>query len=197
MRHMRPRVIGIMGGVVSGKSTVAEMLGSLGAKVIDADRMAHELLEKPEVKEKVLERWGKGILDTEGRIDRAKLADIVFSDGKALKELTGLLHPPLLETIRKEAERNESRPLVLDAALLLETGLDEVCDLLVFVETGQELKEERARLRGWPRGEVQRREGFQSPESQKRKKAHFVVNNDSSKEETFRQLKDFWNKFIL
>ncbi|HHT9120731.1 MAG TPA: dephospho-CoA kinase [Candidatus Hypogeohydataceae bacterium YC41] len=194
---MRPRVIGIMGGVVSGKSTVAEMLGSLGAKVIDADRMAHELLEKPEVKEKVLERWGKGILDTEGRIDRAKLADIVFSDGKALKELTGLLHPPLLETIRKEAERNESRPLVLDAALLLETGLDEVCDLLVFVETGQELKEERARLRGWPRGEVQRREGFQSPESQKRKKAHFVVNNDSSKEETFRQLKDFWNKFIL
>ncbi|HHT9153690.1 MAG TPA: dephospho-CoA kinase [Candidatus Hypogeohydataceae bacterium YC40] len=197
MRHMRPRVIGIMGGVVSGKSTVAEMLGSLGAKVIDADRMAHELLEKPEVKEKVLERWGKGILDTEGRIDRAKLADIVFSDGKALKELTGLLHPPLLETIRKEAERNESRPLVLDAALLLETGLDEVCDLLVFVETGQELKEERARLRGWPRGEVQKREGFQSPESQKRKKAHFVVNNDSSKEETFRQLKDFWNKFIL
>lgn len=194
---MKPRVIGIMGGVSSGKSTVAEMLGSLGAKVIDADKMAHELLEKPGVKEKVLERWGKEILGKEGKIDRERLASIVFSDGKALKELTSLLHPPLLEYIRKEVGRKESRPLVLDAALLLETGLDEVCDLLVFVEAGRAVKEERARLRGWPRGEVQRREGFQSPEPQKKKRAHFVVNNNSSKEETFRQLKDFWQKFVL
>ena len=194
---MKPRVIGIMGGVASGKSTVAEMLGSLGAKVIDADEMAHELLEKPGVKEKVLERWGKGLLGRDGRIDRGKLAGIVFSNGKALKELTNLLHPPILESIRREVGRKESKPLVLDAALLLETGLDEVCDLLIFVEAGPEVKEERARLKGWPSGEVQKREGFQSPESQKKERAHFVVNNNSSKEETFRQLKDFWQKLVL
>jgi dephospho-CoA kinase len=194
---MRPRVIGIMGGVASGKSTVAEMLGSLGARVIDADKMAHELLEEPGIREKVLQRWGKRILGKEGEIDREKLASIVFSNGKALKELTSILHPPILESIRREVERGDSRPLVLDAALLLETGLDEVCDLLVFVEAGPEVKEERACLRGWSRGEVQRREGFQSSESRKKERAHFVVNNNSSKEETFRQLKDFWQKFVL
>ncbi|MEK7242278.1 MAG: dephospho-CoA kinase, partial [Planctomycetota bacterium] len=193
---MRPRVIGIMGGVASGKSMVAEMLGSLGAEVIHADEMAHELLEKPGIKEKVLERWGKGLLGGEGEIDRGKLASIVFSNGEALKELTNLLHPPILESIRRlvlersegEADRKEkeSIPLVIDAALLLETGLDGACDLLVFVEASPEVKEERSRLKGWSRGEVQRREGFQAPESQKKKKAHVVINNDSSKEETFR-----------
>ncbi|HHT9154301.1 MAG TPA: dephospho-CoA kinase [Candidatus Tripitaka sp. YC43] len=204
---MRPRVIGIMGGVASGKSMVAEMLGSLGAEVIHADEMAHELLEKPEIKEKVLERWGKGLLGEEGKIDRGKLASIVFSNGEALKELTNLLHPPILESIRRlvlerskgEADRKKkgSIPLVIDAALLLETGLDGACDLLVFVEARPEVKEERSRLKGWSRGEVQRREGFQAPESQKKKKAHVVINNDSSKEETFRQVKDFWQKLVL
>ncbi|HHT9132073.1 MAG TPA: dephospho-CoA kinase [Candidatus Tripitaka californicus] len=204
---MRPRVIGIMGGVASGKSMVAEMLGSLGAEVIHADEMAHELLEKPEIKEKVLERWGKGLLGVKGEIDRGKLASIVFSNGEALKELTNLLHPPILESIRRLVlERSEgemdrkgkgSIPLVLDAALLLETGLDEACDLLVFVEASPEVKEERSRLKGWSSGEVQRREGFQSPESQKKKRAHVVINNDSSKEETFRQVKDFWQKLVL
>lgn len=208
---MRPRVIGIMGGVASGKSMVAEMLGSLGAEVIHADEMAHELLEKPEIKEKVLERWGKGLLGGgEGKIDRGKLASIVFSNGEALKELTNLLHPPILESIRRlvlesalggegEVDKKEkgSMPLVIDAALLLETGLDGACDLLIFVEASPEVKEERSRLKGWSRGEVQRREGFQAPESQKKKKAHVVINNDSSKEETFRQVKDFWQKLVL
>lgn len=210
---MRPRVIGIMGGVASGKSMVAEMLGSLGAEVIHADEMAHELLEKPGIKEKVLERWGKGLLggegkgEGEGKIDRGKLASIVFSNGEALKELTNLLHPPILESIRRlvlersegevDRKEKESMPLVIDAALLLETGLDGACDLLVFVEARPEVKEERSRLKGWSRGEVQRREGFQAPESQKKKKAHVVINNDSSKEETFRQVKDFWQKLVL
>src|SRR3990167_5624340 len=108
---MKPRVIGIMGGVASGKSMVAEMLGSLGAEVIHADAMAHELLEKPEIKEKVLERWGKGLLGGgEGKIDRGKLASIVFSKGEALKELTNLLHPPILEAIRRLVlERSEGK----------------------------------------------------------------------------------------
>ena len=205
---MKPRVIGIMGGVASGKSMVAEMLGSLGAEVIHADAMAHELLEKPEIKEKVLERWGKGLLGGgEGKIDRGKLASIVFSNGEALKELTNLPPPPILEAIRRLVlERSEGKvdrkekgpiPLVIDAALLLETGLDGACDLLVFVEARPEVKEERSRLKGWSSGEVQSREGFQAPESQKKKKAHVVINNDSSKEETFRQVKDFWQKLVL
>lgn len=173
------------------------MLGSLGARVIDADKLAHELLEKPEIKEKVLKRWGRGLLGEEGRIDRSKLAGIVFSNAEALKELTSLLHPPILESIHREVGQKGSEPLVLDAALLLETGLDELCDLLVFVETGPGVKEERARLRGWPSGEVQKREAFQSPESRKKEKAHFVVDNNLSKEETFRQLKGFWQTFVL
>jgi dephospho-CoA kinase len=194
---MKPRVIGILGRVCSGKSTVAEMLGSLGARVFDADKRAHELLESPEIKEKVLKRWGRGLLGKEGKIDRGRLAGIVFSDGEALKELTTLLHPPILESLRREMGQKESSPLVLDVALLLETGLDELCDLLIFVEVEPGVREARARLKGWSTEEVQRREAFQSPESKKRAKAHLVVNNNFSKEETLRQLKDFWQKSVL
>ncbi len=193
---MRPLVIGILGGVASGKTTVAKMLGSLGAKVIDADEMAHELLERPEVKKGILERWGKRVLGRQGRVDRSKLASIVFSNGKSLKELTELLHPPIIESIRREVAE-KSGPLVLDAALLVETELDKICDVLVFVEVGLEVKKERAWLRGWSQDEVQRREHFQLPESQKRQKAQFIVNNDSSEEETFKQLKEFWQRYVL
>ncbi|HCN19262.1 MAG TPA: dephospho-CoA kinase, partial [Planctomycetia bacterium] len=80
---MRPTVIGIMGGIASGKTTVAGMLGSFGAKVIDADKIGHSLLSAPEIKEKLVKRWGKDVLDKGGAVDRSKLSRLVFSDAKA------------------------------------------------------------------------------------------------------------------
>src|SRR3989338_2655816 len=99
---MKPRVIGIMGGVASGKSMVAEMLGSLGAEVIHADEMAHELLEKPEIKEKVLERWGKGLLGGEGKERRWKIGQFLFPQGGG-PEKTDQSTPPANPGVHPEA----------------------------------------------------------------------------------------------
>jgi dephospho-CoA kinase len=195
---MRPKVIGVTGGIASGKTTVAEMLGSLGAKVIDADKMAHKLLDIPEVRNRLEKLWGKEILNETGKIDRRSLSRIVFSQEGALKELTDILHPPILEEIRREVSKGDARVIVLDAALLEETGLVTLCDLLIFVEAEDLLREKRVQeIRNWPPEAVARREEFQTPKEVKKKRAHYVINNNFSKEETFGQVKEFWNKFIL
>ncbi|MFQ5862835.1 MAG: dephospho-CoA kinase [Candidatus Brocadiales bacterium] len=195
---MRPKVIGIMGGVASGKTTVAEILGSFGARVIDADEIGHGLLDTPEVKEKLIKRWSKEILDERGMVDRLKLSRIVFSDAEALRELNDTLHPPILESIQQEIARDETRVVVVDAALLQETGLAGLCDLLIFVAADERVKKERAmKHRHWSPEEVSRRERFQAPAEEKKKMAHYVINNSFSKEETLRQVKEFWNRFVL
>ncbi|MEE9583974.1 MAG: dephospho-CoA kinase, partial [Candidatus Brocadiales bacterium] len=106
---MRPKVIGIMGGIASGKTTVAEMIGSIGARVIDADKIGHGLLKTPEVKGKLVRKWGKEILDERGTVDRSKLSRLVFSDAEALRELNNTLHPLILEAIRREIATDETR----------------------------------------------------------------------------------------
>ncbi|MEE9515353.1 MAG: dephospho-CoA kinase [Candidatus Brocadiales bacterium] len=195
---MRPTVIGIMGGIASGKTTVAEMLGSFGARVIDADEIGHGFLDTPEVKEKLVERWGKEILDEGGGVDRDRLSRLVFSDAEALRELNDTLHPLILEAIHREIAGEGGRIVVLDAALLHETGLTELCDLLLFVAAEKRVKEERAvKQRRWKPEEVARRERFQAPVEEKRKIAHCVIDNNFSKEETLKQVKEFLDRFVL
>lgn len=201
-RHGTHRVIGIMGGVASGKTTVAEMLGSFGAKVVDADKIGHGLLSKPEIREKLVRKWGEGILDEGGEVDRGKLSRLVFSDAEALGELNDILHPLILEAICREIASEEAkgdaRAVVLDAALLQETGLTGLCDLLVFVVADDSVKRERAvKHRRWDPEDVARRERFQASAEEKRKIAHYVINNNSSKEETLRQVREFLDRFVL
>lgn len=195
---MRPTVIGIMGGVASGKTTVAGMLGSFGAKVIDADKIGHGFLGVPEIKEKLVKRWGKDILDKEGAVDRSKLSRLVFSDAKALRELNDILHPLILGAIRREIARSEGGMVVVDAALLYETGLAELCDLLIFVAAEERVKKERAvNDRRWNSEEVARRERFQSSAEEKSRMAHHVIDNNFSTEDTLRQVRDFLDRFNL
>ncbi|MEE9200058.1 MAG: dephospho-CoA kinase [Candidatus Brocadiales bacterium] len=194
---MRPKVIGIMGGIASGKTTVADMLGSFGAKVIDADRIGHRLLGTPEVKEKLVKRWGREILDEEDEIDRSRLSELVFQDAEMLGELNETLHPLILEEIRREIAGEEAGVVVLDAALLQETGLTGLCDLLIFVAVDDSLKKERAvKDRHWSPEEVDRRERFQGPVEEKRKMADYVIDNNFSKEETLKQVKEFFARLV-
>lgn len=194
---MRPKVIGIMGGIASGKTTVADMLGSFGARVIDADRIGHRLLGTPEVKEKLVKRWGREILDEEDEIDRSRLSELVFQDAEMLGELNETLHPLILEEIRREIAGEEAGVVVLDAALLQETGLTDLCDLLIFVAVDDSLKKERAvKDRHWSPEEVDRRERFQGPAEEKRRMAHYVIDNNFSKEETLKQVKEFFDRLV-
>ncbi|HEY4760900.1 MAG TPA: dephospho-CoA kinase, partial [Thermoguttaceae bacterium] len=150
------KIIGLLGGIASGKSMVAGQFARCGAKVLDADQIGHEVLRRPEIEAAVRERWGDKVFDADGRIDRRRLAQIVFGplpDGprerKCLEELT---HPVIISVIKQElrtfAESGE-KAVVLDAALLEEAGLDRLCDQLIYVDAPPTVRLQRALARGW------------------------------------------------
>ena len=186
--HRPPVIVGLTGGVASGKSTVAKMFGELGAEVIDADAIAHKVLQSPGVCEKLRERWGEQPFDKEGRPDRTRIADIVFDAPEKLEMLNRWVHPATREKMRARLESARNDPniamIVIDAPLLMEAGLDRWCDVLVFIETEQGRRRERARAaRQWTREEIARRESLQQTLDEKRKRADYVISNNRSPEE--------------
>ncbi len=198
MSRPAPIVLGIAGGLAGGKSTVAGLLARRGAVVIDADRIGHEVLERAEVRAALSSAFGREVLDEEGRVDRGRLADAVFGDAERVEKLNSIVHPPILEEIRERVEeikRLQEAPLiVLDAALLVETGLDtELCEALLYVDTPQEVRRERARSgRRMEPGQFEKRGLAQMPPEEKRKLADYVVTNSGSLEELDAQLSKLW-----
>ena len=185
-------VIGLMGGIGSGKTTVARMLADLGATVLDADAICAELHRTEAVKAGIESRWGAAALGPDGEPDRAKLADIVFGDPAHLAELNRLLHPRIAGRIERDVaacRRNGTGLCVIDAPLLLETGLDRLCDATVFVECDPDTRGRRvADHRGWSPDQIQRREEHQHPLDRKRQRADYVVVNSGDLETTRRQV---------
>ena len=188
-------VIGVLGGIASGKSTVATALAGPQGLVLDADRAAHEVLHSEEVRDLITARHGEAVLDGDGRVDRAALGAIVFADRDARKELEGWIHPRVRATLRSSLEDAAARGVphvVLDVPLLLENaeehGLMELCDHLVFVDAPDDVRDQRAvRDRGWQPGEVARREAAQLPLSTKRERADVVVVNDGDRDSVTEQ----------
>ena len=193
-------VIGIIGGVACGKSFVAEQFRALGAVVIDADRLGHEVLRESEVKAALVERWGDEILDPAGEVNRAAVASRVFSGGSdgqgSLEFLESLVHPRIGEKIgTRIAAVLEAQPgasIVLDAALLIEAGWADFCDEIVFVEVPRPQRLARAKQRGWRESEFAAREAAQANLETKRKRADWVMDNSGSAEHTFAEVQQFW-----
>ncbi|MDG6005136.1 MAG: dephospho-CoA kinase [Candidatus Brocadia sp.] len=199
--NSKPKIIGITGGISSGKSTVARMLASLGAEVVDADEMCHKLFFVKEIKAKILERFGNIILDIYGKIDRSRLAEIVFQDKTSLDCLCSILHPIVIEQIRLRIDEIEKRgrrkAIVIDAALLEESDLSLLCDYIIFVNTGRDHRISRSKIsRHWQDGELERREHFQMSLEDKRKKSDYVIDNNFTEENTYRQIKEFWQLYL-
>jgi dephospho-CoA kinase len=177
-------IIGILGGVGSGKSTVAAEFAKLGCEVIDADKIAHELLDKPAVKKKVVSTLGKEILSRTGKISRRKLAKIVFADADKLSKLNRIIHPLVLKEVKKlksEAERqNRVRAIVLDMPLLVEVGWAKRCDKLIFVKCKRRLRAERSKKMGiFSEKELKIRENFQISLDKKESIADNTIDNNS------------------
>jgi dephospho-CoA kinase len=168
-------VVGLAGGVGSGKSTVASLFRNQGARVVDADRIGHRVLDRPVLRARLAREWGKGIL-RRGRVDRSALARAAFRDRASVRRLNRLVHPAILREIRREV-REARGWVVLDAALLFEAGADALCDLVIFVDAPRAVRARRVRSRGWAPGELARRERFQLPTAYKRKKADYVLDN--------------------
>ncbi len=174
-------VLGLLGAIGSGKSTVSEILQEAGCVISNADLVAHEVMKTSEVRDQILEWWGEEVFGSEGMLDRKRIAAKVFSDPSELKRLESLLHPIINETrARHFAGAPNARAYVIDAPLLLETGLDNECDAVIMVESAREDRLKRVMTRGWSPEELDKRQALQLPLDQKRDRADHVRINDGS-----------------
>jgi dephospho-CoA kinase len=199
------KTIGLVGGVASGKSRVARMLADLGAGLLDADRTGHEVLaEDAEVRDALIERWGDGVLASDGSIDRSAVAKHVFgSEASATEErqfLESVLHPRIKTKLMREARNFETLgcpAVVLDAPLLLEADWGAMCDVILMVDASRETRLARARQRGWSEAEFDKREAAQWPIVKKRSAAHVVIDNDGTEDELRAVVNRFWEAHVL
>jgi dephospho-CoA kinase len=197
------RIIGLLGGVASGKSMVAEAFHQLGAGVLDADHAGHEVLREPDVKEALRNQFGAAVLDNEGEIHRPALARLVFGDGAEQSEnrafLEQLTHPRIAEHLEDQAEqlaKNGAQVAILDAAVMLRAGWNSVCDSLLFIDAPDEVRLRRAMERGWTEAEFLAREAAQESLETKRGFADQVIDNSGTAEYTRTQVEQFWRLFV-
>lgn len=189
----RAIVLGLVGGIGSGKSAVARAFASHGALVLDSDTQAKEALRREDVRGTLVSWWGPGVLDATGEIDRRKVADIVFADPVQRKRLEELVHPIVRASranVLAEAAAKGVDLAIIDAPLLLEAGVDRECDAVVFVDAPREQRLARVKTRGWSEEELDRREAAQWSLEEKKRRSRFVLRNDADLETLERQVAD-------
>ena len=188
-----PTIVGLVGGIAAGKSLVAAAFADLGARVINADVIAREVLESPDVCEKLRAAWGGAAFGPDQRPDRDRIAEIVFRHPEKLRALNAWVHPPTREKMKALLDCARTDPntslIVVDAPLLLEAGLDAWFDRILFVSAEQSVRADRVgKARAWTPDEISRREAAQIPAEEKRRRAHAVVHNNGTPEETRAQV---------
>jgi dephospho-CoA kinase len=187
--------LGIVGGIGSGKSLVANCMQKFGGHLINADLLGHEALVKPDIRASLVERWGRGILNAEGNPDRKNIGRIVFADPVELRALESLVFPYIEKRILDEIEHARTLPgvefIILDAAIMIETGWHRHCDKIVFVEAARETRLKRLQeKRGWTEKELHRREQAQMPLEEKKRHADAVIVNDAEPDKVVSQVQD-------
>jgi len=194
------KVIGVVGGVASGKSLVTDCLAKAGAAVLNADLVGHAVLREPEVIAALTQRWGTGILGSDGQIDRKAVARIVFAeDGVSEKQfLESISHPRIAHNLKAQLEEwrqsGTVEVAVLDAAIMLETGWAAICDEVWYIDAPNHVRRERALRRGWTVEHWQAREAAQWPVARKLEAATKVILNGGTPEETCRQVHELLTK---
>lgn len=200
----RPLVVGVVGGIAAGKSFVAGELARLGGAVICADKLGHESLTEEPVKAALVQRWGDGILDASGQIDRSAVARRVFSPPPhgppQLTFLESVVHPRIATKMRERLNglASEVPPplIVIDAALLFEGGWDAFCDHVIFVDAPDEVRKRRAIERGWSLEDVAAREATQWNPNEKRRRADSVIDAGGTREETRSEVEAWWRRHV-
>ncbi len=206
-KHGQIPVIGLIGGIGAGKSLVAATLARRGARVIDTDSVGHALLTQKPVRDLVIQRFGEEIVDRtdpksdEPTINRKTLAGIVFHEPTSLRALEAILHPRMRRTceraILRTARRLDAPMVVLDAAVLLEAGWDDLCDSILFVDTPFEIRVQRlSESRGWDVEQLEARERAQWPLSRKKDRADFVLSNSSTPEKLDEEVEMLWSRLL-
>jgi len=186
-------VLGITGSFGSGKSTVAGMFGEAGAVLVDADEIARRVVQpNTPIMGELADAFGSDIITDDNRLDRQRLADIVFGDPQKTSWLNAIIHPEVRkEILHRMEEVDESvSMLVLDIPLLFESGMQDIMDGIAVVVTEEERRFERLVARGIGPSEVERRLEHQMPQSEKVRQADFVIDNAGSIENTHLQVKN-------
>jgi dephospho-CoA kinase len=191
-KHGGIPVLGLIGGIGGGKSSAARRLADRGVAVIDADAVGHEVLEDPAIRDRVVERFGASVLEGSpsgvaepSPISRRALGALVFGDAAALRDLEAILHPAMRDRFRRTIRRlirEGGRPgIVLDAAVLLEAGWDDLCDRIAFVDAPRAERLRRVKAsRGWSEEALAARERSQWPVEEKRRRADWIIDNDGA-----------------
>jgi dephospho-CoA kinase len=195
--------VGLTGGVACGKSTVAKMFADLGAKIIDADTIAHELYRPGhEVLRELVKHFGPEILKPDGELDRPKLATLVF-DGGRVEELNKIVHPAVIrqqeQWMRALGEKDPNAVAIVEAALILEAGAKDRFDRIMVVTCKPGQKTTRFSQRTGmsadaARADVERRNKAQMPDEEKARRADFVIDNSGPVEETRHQVERIYSE---
>jgi len=190
------RVIGLTGGIGSGKSTVSALLSELGATIICADTIGRHVLDRDsEAYREVIDKFGSEYLDGLGNIDRRRLAQFVFSNPDALKKLNAITHPRITLEVKKRI--NEVRGvMVIDAALLIEVGLHALADEVWLVVADRDIRLKRTAARdGLTFAEIEDRMAAQGTDEEKLKIADRVIDNSGDLESLKRTVKKYYGEF--
>jgi len=190
-----PKVIGITGIFGSGKTTVSSILKKNKIPVISSDEIVHKIIETSKIKKLLVKKFGKEILTSENKIDRKKLAEIVFSNKKKKMDLEKIIHPLVFEQIKRKIfdfKKRGCKIISVEIPLLYETKSEKYFDKILVVYTHPDKIKER--LKGkFTNKEIERRWKFQLPQKIKIKKADFVVDNSGSYLKTKNQVKNVIN----
>lgn len=199
-------VIGVIGGIGAGKSFFAETLAKRkNVVIVDADVVGHHLLLRPDIRQRIVERFGDQVLAADGSIQRRSLARLVFGESPEQKrskaDLEAIVHPPLAaelhQQIAKAKTSGDSDAIVLDAAILLEAGWRKICDAVVMIEASPETRLQRVRqTRGWSESDLMTREATQLPLESKREQADYTVLNEGTEDEIARRIMDVFQQII-
>ena len=189
--------IGLTGSIGTGKSTVAKIFQELGAYVIDADKIVHELLKREDIKEKIREAFGD-VFDSKGEVDRKKLASIVFNNPEKKKILENILHPLVFQEINKffkEVEKKDPNAVAIaEVPLMIETGSYKNYDKIIVVYAPEELQLKRLLEKGMSKEEAIKRIKSQMPIDEKVKYADIVIENTSTLEDLRKKVEEIYKK---
>ncbi|HWQ30975.1 MAG TPA: dephospho-CoA kinase [Negativicutes bacterium] len=194
-------VIGLTGGIASGKSTVSAKLKELGAAVIDADIVAREVVSKGQIAyNRIVQSFGEDILLPSGQINRKKLGSIVFSDKDKLSLLNSITHPEIISRVQdmiRELKAAGEKVIVVDAAILIEMGLYKYVDSVWVVAVDRETQIKRMIERDrFDYKEAENRISSQFTNEMRRKYADVIIDNSKSVEEVGKRLEELWNNII-
>ncbi len=191
-------VVGLTGGIGAGKSTVAELFARLGALVIDADQLARMAIERgSDGFADVMLRFGEEVI-VNGDIDRKKLAEIVFSDEQARKDLEAIVHPRVQALFAEAvADLDHDDILIYEIPLLVETGAAEKFDHVITVESEIELRKERLLKKGLYISQIEKRMASQATEEARTAVADSVIRNDGDEDSLLRQVENLWESVLV